>query len=91
MSPWHRGSHEADATTDRDARGAGVAIAITLAFAALRGEWRWYDVIGTAAAFYGFRWFFLNGGISPGYSDPAIEQSRTRRAEKRQARREREH
>lgn len=69
--------------------GAVVAIAITGAFAALRGELRWLDLIGTVAAFYGFRWFFLNGGMSPGYTDPAIEQNRARRAEKRDGRRTR--
>lgn len=69
--------------------GVVVAIAITGAFAALRGELRRFDLIGTAAALYGFRWFFLNGGISPGYTDPAIEQNRVRRAEKRERRRAR--
>jgi hypothetical protein len=69
--------------------GAVVAIVITVVGIALRGELRWFDLIGTAAAFYGFRWFFLNGGISPGYTDPAIEQNRARRAEEREARRAR--
>ncbi len=41
--------------------GAVVAVAITGTFAALRGELRWFDLIATAAAFHGFRWFFLNG------------------------------
>jgi hypothetical protein len=69
--------------------GIAVAIVVVLLLVAVRGEIRWFDLVGAAAAFHGSRWTLINGGISPGYSDPAIEQNRARRAEKRRARRER--
>ena len=34
--------------------GAAVALALTLVFDVMRGEWRWYDLMGTAIAFLGF-------------------------------------
>jgi hypothetical protein len=54
--------------------GAAVAAVLGIVFAALKGEWRWADLIGTAAAFYGFRWIFLNGGIVPRDPDQAMRQ-----------------
>lgn len=51
------------------------------------GEVSLADPIGLIAAFFGSRWFFRNGGLNPGYTDPAIEQNRQRREERRRERR----